>query len=97
MLYCMKIQQLILNTDPCKTYMTFHVQLLKWFTIMEGTMLHVVRQNNFAYGTLGMPLNMDKSRAVTWHWMYNIKAHLNYNRGPPCVMGGQYRPKSRLA
>ena len=49
----MEIQQLILNTDSCMTHMTFHVQLLKWFTIMEGTMWHVVRQNNFAHGTLG--------------------------------------------
>ena len=49
----MEIQQLILNTDSCMTHMTFHVQLLKWFTIMEGTMWHVVRQNSFAHGTLG--------------------------------------------
>ena len=49
----MEIQQLILNTDSCMTHVTFHVQLLKWFTIMEGTMWHVVRQNNFAHGTLG--------------------------------------------
>ena len=53
MFYCMKIQQLILNTDSCMIYMTFHVQLLKYFTIMEGTTWHVVRQNNFAHGTLG--------------------------------------------
>ena len=53
MLYCIKIQQLILNTDSCMIYMTFHVQLLKYFTNMEGTMLPVVRQNNFAHGTLG--------------------------------------------
>ena len=32
MLYCIKIQQLILNTDSCMMiYMTFHVQLLKYF------------------------------------------------------------------
>ena len=49
----MEIQQLILNADSCMRYMTFHVQLLKYFTIMEGTMWHVVRQNNFAHGTLG--------------------------------------------
>ena len=49
----MEIQQLILNTDSCMTYMTFHVQLLKYFTTMEGTMWHVVRQNNFIHGTLG--------------------------------------------
>ena len=53
MLYCIKIQQLILNTDSCMIYMTFHVQLLKYFTNIEGTMWHVVRQNNFAHGTLG--------------------------------------------
>ena len=53
MLHCMKIQQLILNTDSCMTHMTFHVQLLKWFTIMEGTMWHVVTQNNFPQDTLG--------------------------------------------
>ena len=53
MLYCMKIQQLILNTDSYMTHMTFHVQLLKYFTIMVGTMWHVVRQNYFAHGTLG--------------------------------------------
>ena len=34
-------------------YMTFHVQLSKYFTNMEGTMWHVVRQNNFVHGTLG--------------------------------------------
>ena len=34
-------------------HMTFHVQLLKYFTIMERTMWHEVRQNNFAHGTLG--------------------------------------------
>ena len=56
MFYCMKIQQLILNTDSCMIYMTFHVQLLKYFTIMEGTMWHVVRQNNFAHGTLGQAI-----------------------------------------
>ena len=33
--------------------MTFHVQPLKCFTIIEGTMWHEVRQNNFAHGTLG--------------------------------------------
>ena len=48
----MEIQQLIFNTDSCMTHMTFHVQLLKCFTIMEGTMWHEVRQNNFAHGTL---------------------------------------------
>ena len=53
MLYCMKIQQPILNADSCMTYMTFHVELLKYFTIMEGALWHVVRQNNFAHGTLG--------------------------------------------
>ena len=53
MLYCMKIQQQILNADSCMTHMTFHVQLLKYFTLMEGTNGHVVRQNNFAHGTLG--------------------------------------------
>ena len=52
MLYCMEIQQLILNTDSCMIYMTFCVQLLKYFTIMEGTMWHVTRQNNLAHGTL---------------------------------------------
>ena len=34
-------------------YITFHIQFLKYFTIMEGTMWHVVRQNNFAPGPLG--------------------------------------------
>ena len=53
MLYCIKIQQPILNTDSCMIYMTFHVQLLKYFTDMEGTMCYVVRQNNFTHGTLG--------------------------------------------
>ena len=53
MFYCMEIQQLILNTDSCMIYMTFHVQILKYFTNMEGTMWHVVRLNNFAYVTLG--------------------------------------------
>ena len=53
MFYCMEIQQLILNTDSCMIYMTFHVQLLKYFTIIEGTMWHVVRQNNFTHCTLG--------------------------------------------
>ena len=52
MLYCIEIQQLILNTDSCMIYMNFHVQLLIYFTNMEGTMWHVVRQNNFAHGTL---------------------------------------------
>ena len=28
-------------------------QLLKYFTNMEGTMWHVVRQNNFVHGSLG--------------------------------------------
>ena len=53
MLYCMRIQQLIMNTHSCMTYMTFHVQLLKYVTIMEGSMWHVVRQINLAHGTLG--------------------------------------------
>ena len=53
MLYCIEIQQLILNTDSYMTHMTFHVQLLKWFTIIEGTMWHEVRQNYIAHGTLG--------------------------------------------
>ena len=34
-------------------YMTFHIQLLKYVTIMEGMMWHVVGQNNFTHGTLG--------------------------------------------
>ena len=34
MLYCIKIQQLILNTDSCMTYMTFHIQFTKCQTIM---------------------------------------------------------------
>ena len=34
-------------------HMTFHVQFFKYFTIMEGTMWHEVRQNNFTHGTLG--------------------------------------------
>ena len=33
--------------------MAFHVQLLKCLTIQMGAMWHVVRQNNFAHGTLG--------------------------------------------
>ena len=49
----MKIQQLILNADSCMSHMTFHVQLLNYFTSMEGTMWHVVRQYNCAHGTLG--------------------------------------------
>ena len=53
MLYCIKIQQLNLNTVSCMIYMTFRVQFLKYFTVMEGTMWHMVRQNNFAHGTLG--------------------------------------------
>ena len=43
----------ILNTDSCMIYMTFHVQLLKYFTNTAGTMWHVVRQNNFVHGSLG--------------------------------------------
>ena len=53
MLHCIGIQQQILNTDSCMIYMTFHVKLLKYSTNMVGTMWHVVRQNNFAYGSLG--------------------------------------------
>ena len=53
MLYCMEIQQLISNIDSWMTHMTFLVQLLKYFTIIEGTMWHEVRQNNFAHSTLG--------------------------------------------
>ena len=53
MVYCIKIQQQILNTISCMIYMTFHVQLLKCFTNMEGTMWHVVRQNDFAHASLG--------------------------------------------
>ena len=34
MLYCIEIQQLIFNTDPCMTHMTFHVQFTKCHTIM---------------------------------------------------------------
>ena len=34
MLYCIKIQQLMLNTDSCMTHMTFHVQFTKCQTIM---------------------------------------------------------------
>ena len=42
----------ILNTDSCMIYMTFHVQLLKYFTNMGG-MWHVARQNNFTHDSLG--------------------------------------------
>ena len=49
----MELQQLIFNKDPWMTHMIFHVQLLKYFTIVEGTMWHEVRQNNFAHGILG--------------------------------------------
>ena len=38
--------------SSCMIYMTFHVQLLKYFTNMVGTMWHVIRQNNFAHGSL---------------------------------------------
>ena len=47
----MEIQQLIFNIDSWMKHMTFHVQLLKYFTIMEGTMWHEVRQNKFEHGT----------------------------------------------
>ena len=33
-----------------------------------------------------MPLNMDKSRAVIRHSMFNI--NLIYTKGEPCGMGG---------
>ena len=49
----MEIQQLIFNIDSWMTHMTFHVQLLKYFTIMEGTMWHEVRQKKIVHGTLG--------------------------------------------
>ena len=34
MLYCIKIQQLILYADSCMTHMTFHVHFAKCQTIM---------------------------------------------------------------
>ena len=79
------------------THMTFHVQLLKYFTIMEGTMWHEVRQNNFAHGTLGHAIEHGQVKGS--HMTLNVQHEslFNYNRGPPCVMGGQHRPKSRLA
>ena len=65
MLYCIGIQQQILNTESCMIYMTFHVQLLKYFSNMEGTMWHVVRQNNCACHSLGHAIKHGQSRAVT--------------------------------
>ena len=60
-----------MNTDSCMTHMTIHVQLLKWFIIMEGTMWHMVRQNNFAHGTLGHAIEHGQVKAS--HMTLNIQ------------------------
>ena len=68
--------------------MTFHVQLLKYFTIMEGTMCHEVIQNNFAHGTLGhanehgqvkgshMTLNAQHERS----FKFTLRGTMSYGR-----------------
>ena len=88
MLYCMEIQQLISNIDSGMKHMTFHVQLLNYFTIMEGTMWHEVRQNNFAYATLGHVIEHRQVKGN--HMTLNVQheAHLIYTKGQPFVMKG---------
>ena len=68
--------------------MTFHVQLLKCFTIMEGTMWLEERQNKFAYGTLGHVIEHGQVRGSHMTLNYNMKVHLIYTKGQPCVMEG---------
>ena len=53
MLYCIEIQQLILNTDSCMTHMTFHVQFTKCQTIMPTNSVTCGRVSNLKHGTLG--------------------------------------------
>ena len=77
MLYCMEIQQLISNVGSWKTHMTFHVQLLKYFTIMQGTMWHKVRQNNFARGTLGHVTEHGQVKGI--HMTLNVQHESSFN------------------
>ena len=54
MLYCIEIQQLILNTDSCMTHMTFHLQFTKCQTIMPtNSVTHGGVINLKKHGTLG--------------------------------------------
>ena len=53
MLYCIKIQQLILNTDSCMTHMTFHVQFTKCQTIMPTYSVTCGEVIYLKHGTLG--------------------------------------------
>ena len=59
-------------------------------------MQHEVKQNNFSHGTLGHVIEHGQVKG-SHMTLYNMKAHLIYTKGQPCVMGGQHRPKSRLA
>ena len=61
-------------------------------------MWHEVRQNNFAHGTLGHAT--EHGQVMGSHMTLNVqheKLIQIYIKREPCVMGGQQRPKSRLA
>ena len=67
------------------TPMTFHVQLLKCFTIMEGTMWHEVRQNNYAHCTLGHAIEHGQVKDI--HMTLNVQHESSFKftlRGTMC-------------
>ena len=57
--------------------MTFHAQLLTYFTIMEVTMWHEVRQNNFAHGTLGHVIKHGQVKGS--HMTLNVLQESSFN------------------
>ena len=53
--------------------------------------------NNLAHGSLGYAIEHGLVKGS--HMAFNVqhKFNLIYTKGEPCGMGGQHRPKSRLA
>ena len=73
MVYCIEIQQLILNSDSCMTCKAFYVQFTKYQPTCQHNLLHVVRQFDLKHGTLDHAIEHGRSRAANCHWLSNIK------------------------
>ena len=61
-------------------------------------MWHEARQNNFAHGTLGHAIEHGQVKGS--HLTLNVQHESSFKfttKGHHVVMGGQHRPKSRLA
>ena len=67
MVYCIKIQQLIGNSDSNMTCRAFHIQFTKYQPTCQHALQHVVRQINLKHGTLDHAIEHGRSRAANCH------------------------------